>query len=257
MAEQKSYYAIIPANVRYDKDLTPNAKLLYGEITALCNERGYCWSENSYFAELYGVSNTSISKWINLLVQKGYLSSEITYKEGTKQIDKRYLRIVAYPIEEKFNTPIEEKLKGNNTGVNNTSNNTIIKKKLQRKVEDYETEFEEIWAIYPRKELKSLGLKHYISARKNGVTYEEIKGGVERYVAHCKIKETDKDYITKGGNFFYKKLWSDDFDMTPKTQTPTKTYGANGIAIKPDSELSEGDRAFSEWWDKNVEGNNG
>ena len=81
MAEQKSYYAIIPANVRYDKDLTPNAKLLYGEITALCNERGYCWSENSYFAELYGVSNTSISKWINLLVQKGYLSSEITYKE--------------------------------------------------------------------------------------------------------------------------------------------------------------------------------
>ena len=99
------------------------------KITALCNERGYCWSENSYFAELYGVSNTSISKWINLLVQKGYLSSEITYKEGTKQIDKRYLRIVAYPIEEKLNTPIEEKFKGNNTDVKNTSNNTEIKKK--------------------------------------------------------------------------------------------------------------------------------
>lgn len=125
MSEQinKSYFAIIPANVRYDKELTPNAKLLYGEITALCNERGYCWATNKYFSELYSVSTVSVSKWINLLVEKGYLISEIIYKEGSKEIDGRYLRIVLDPIKEKFNTPIKEKFKDNNTYINNTINN--------------------------------------------------------------------------------------------------------------------------------------
>ena len=135
----KSYYAIIPANVRYDDELTPNAKLLYGEITALCNEKGYCWATNNYFAELYGVSKTSISKWIKQLIDKGYIKSQIKYHDGTKEIKNRYLYIgsipieeklkgcttnINDPIEEKLNTPIEEKLKDNNTLINTTINTT-------------------------------------------------------------------------------------------------------------------------------------
>lgn len=138
---KRSYYAIIPANVRYDKELTPNAKLLYGEITALCNEKGYCWAGNSYFADLYGVSKVSISKWINQLVSKGYLSSEISYREGTKEILHRYLRIVNDPIKEIFNTPqrklndpIKEKFKDNTTS-NITTNITSNKKKDRNSAE--------------------------------------------------------------------------------------------------------------------------
>jgi transposase len=121
---QKNYYAIIPANVRYDQELSPNAKLLYGEITALCNERGYCWASNSYFSELYKVSKVSISKWVNQLVSKGYLTSDLQYKDGTKEILNRYLRIVNDPIKENLDTPIKEKFKDNITSINTTSNNT-------------------------------------------------------------------------------------------------------------------------------------
>ena len=38
----KSYYGISPANVRYDNSLTPNAKLLYGDITGLADKNGLC-----------------------------------------------------------------------------------------------------------------------------------------------------------------------------------------------------------------------
>lgn len=120
----KSYYAIIPANVRYDKNLTDGAKLLYGEITALCNERGYCWATNGYFAELYNVSKVTVSNWIKQLINNGYLTSELIYKEGSKEILHRYLRISYDPIKENLSTPIKENFKDNNTSFNTTSNNT-------------------------------------------------------------------------------------------------------------------------------------
>ena len=121
--QQRSYYAIIPANVRYDKDLAPNAKLLYGEITTLCNEKGYCWASNQYFAELYNVSDRTIKNWISQLADKGYIQRSVKYREGTKEIEKRKLFIGR---ENNFTTPgnyvptpSEKNFLDNNTSINN------------------------------------------------------------------------------------------------------------------------------------------
>ena len=121
---KKSYYAIIPANVRYDKRLNANAKLLFGEITALCNEKGYCWASNSYFAELYEVSTTSISTWIKRLKECGYIETKVIYKDGSKEILHRYISILTDPTQENLKTPTQENLKDNNTVINNTINTT-------------------------------------------------------------------------------------------------------------------------------------
>lgn len=129
MEEKPNYYSVIPANVRYDQDLQPNAKLLYGEITSLCNCKGYCYASNNYFAKLYNVDKTTISRWISNLVKKKYIFIKILKKENTSAIDKRMICLEDLPIDEIVNTYtqknqylIDENAKENN--INNNSSNS-------------------------------------------------------------------------------------------------------------------------------------
>ena len=133
--EKPSYYAIIPASVRYDKRLKPAERLLYGEISALTNKYGYCNASNGYFADLYEVGKTTVSHWIAKLINYGYLYVD-TIMDGKQIVERRlYLSdqnatTIAQksntPIAQKSNTPIAQKSKGNNTSINNTSINTEI-----------------------------------------------------------------------------------------------------------------------------------
>ena len=118
MKQKPTYYAIISAEVRYDKNLSAYAKLLYGEITCLTNENGFCFATNKYFADLYDKSKVTISKWISELVASGYLSTSYTYKEGSKEIDKRYISILKGGIKENLKGGIKENFKDNNTSIN-------------------------------------------------------------------------------------------------------------------------------------------
>jgi SOS-response transcriptional repressor LexA len=119
--QQPSYYAIIPANVRY-ANIPDKAKLLYGEITALCNQKGYCWATNEYFANLYGVHKKSISRLISILEKKKFIVLNLKNKTGVST--KR--RIGIHKIEEGGIHKIEEQ---NNTSINNTNNSNFLKKK--------------------------------------------------------------------------------------------------------------------------------
>lgn len=122
--EEPNYYAIIPANVRYDKRLIQGAKLLYGEITALSNQKGYCWASNNYFMKLYEVSRFTIQAWLKSLEDCGYINRQVVYKEGSKEIQARYIGITSYPSQEKLATPSKENLPVNTTSFNTTVNNT-------------------------------------------------------------------------------------------------------------------------------------
>ena len=107
-----NYYAIIPATVRYSK-LKPNAKLLYGEITALASKEGYCFASNRYFANLYEVTKNTISSWISDLNKEGFITVQII-KEGNQVVQRRI------GITQKEDTPTHKKEEYNNT-INNSN----------------------------------------------------------------------------------------------------------------------------------------
>lgn len=143
--ERPNYYGILPANVRYDKNLKPMEKIMYVELTALANKNGYCNATNSYFAELYEVGKNTVSLWINNLERAGYLKIEIIYEEGTKNVKERRIFISdpitknndtyhekeVDPITKNNDTPITKNREDNNTSINNTR--IILKEKINKK----------------------------------------------------------------------------------------------------------------------------
>ena len=213
--EHPSYYSILTADVRYDKMLKPNEKLLFSEITALSDKRGYCNASNNYFAQLYDVTTVTASNWVNHLKDRGYIDVEMIY--NGKQIKERRIFVNSNPIQENFNTPkekvedpvknnlkrgIKEKFKENITRYNNTSKNKQL-----------EEDFEKLWKLYPRKEGKKKAFEAYKRAIKNGTTNKEIQTGIVNYLTQIRVQRTNKQYIKQGSTWFNGECWNDEYNV--------------------------------------------
>lgn len=189
--ETPNYYAIIPANVRYDKKLKPNEKLLYGEIVALTGKTGECWATNRYFSQLYDVTIPVVSKWISNLSKNGYIRVE-TIKKQNNEIEKRVIKIVN-AIETTTQVIVEEKKKDDNLA----------------------NDFEKLWQIYPRKNGKNNAFLHYKSwikgkeyaGKKQKLTNEEMWYAIRIYQCDIKKNNTDKQYIKMGSTFFNEAIY--------------------------------------------------
>ena len=87
---EPNYYTVIPNYIIFDDTLIPKAILLYGAITSLCNDKGFCWASNKYFAKKFKTHKTTINKWLNQLKNEGHISIKIK-NNNTRKI---YLTIV-------------------------------------------------------------------------------------------------------------------------------------------------------------------
>lgn len=150
---QGGNYAILPAHIRYDKNLTDSEKLLFCELTALSNVQGYCYAGNKYLSEIYGVTKETISRRVGRLEKKGYVRV-VLIRKG-KEITGRHIYPLmdsSTPIDANVNTPIDITVKtpiDANVKENNLSLNKLNENNLKRKDDDkYVIEIRSIIEFY-------------------------------------------------------------------------------------------------------------
>lgn len=83
------FYAVIPADVRYDERIPPNAKLLYAEISALSDASGVCNAGDEWFLRNYGLSDRTVRRLLSALEEAGYIKTETVREPETGQITGR------------------------------------------------------------------------------------------------------------------------------------------------------------------------
>lgn len=227
--EQPNYYAIIPANVRYDTRLSPNEKILYSEITALSQKDGYCFASNSYFAELYGVTKSTVSRWISNLQSNGYVKVDLV-KNIKGEIEMR--RIILFGdgsdlyakmdigYTQKAQEGIRKKRKGNITSINNTSiNNTPIPPKG-----DVDTLFDRFWRAYPKHKAKESALKAFKKLKPDESLLMDMLNAIADQLDTDDWKRNSGQYIPHPATWLNGHRWEDEVDTGTQVEDDSPPY---------------------------------
>lgn len=223
-----SYYAIIPADIRYDSELSDKAKLFYGEITCLASSSGVCFATNAYFAKLYNISERQVKRIIKLLRQRNYITV-------VDKPNKRLIQLVNAPgvtkmsLEGDKNVTSEgdKNVTHNNTSINNINN-------------IYTADFLDWWDGFPRKEDKQRAFKNYTRCMKQGFTPEQLYTARDNYLALVKKMNYEPQYIKNPANFLGRDNFFADY-ITP--EEPIQKAVALPKSIK--SDITE---AFNDGW---------
>lgn len=227
MNNKPNYYSVLPAKIRYDKNLTSDEKILYSEITALSLANGECWATNGYFAELYGVSKETISRRISKLEGLGYIKSWVKKGENNNQIIKRIIKITDFSeVENKENnidtllTPASIPLDATvNTPIDATVN-TLLTPASRRIIQDeyykYEykppiSPFDVFWQAYPKKIEKKKARQIFekkIDEQKLVVILQDLEKR-KKYEGWTKDKGK---YIPHPTTYLNQERWEDEYE---------------------------------------------
>ena len=237
----------IPAEIWLNKELSIQEKVILTEIDSLDNDDG-CFASNKHFMDFMKLKERRIKELIKGLVDKGFITSRIIYKQNSKEIEKRVLKIKRPPYpkkticgssEEKCTRVVQESARGvvqnnskggaencpDNNTINNTNNNIYIPQK-----DILQENFKKIWEEYPRKRGRAKAFEFYkqwikgrnIAGINKKLTNEQIENAVRKYKTECKNNRTEEQYIKHGDTFFNKGIL--DYTEQEEEKQENETY---------------------------------
>ena len=204
MSQKASLYAVIPASVRYDARLTPNAKLLYGELSALTMTEGYCWATNQYLGDLFKLSKDTAYRLLKQLQDCGHIVMEVERDEKTNEVIRRKIWIsgpagLSVPPPCK-NTETSSQKCGDPPCKNAEENNNKLiytppispqggkpsekRKRRGKSIPTHKPErFERFWAAYPRDENRMRAVEEWDKLQADDALLDEIARGLQHALA--------------------------------------------------------------------------
>ena len=138
----------IPKEIWLSKDLSTNEKILLAEIDSLGGSSDGCFASNQYFADFFDLSKDRISRLVSGLKNKGYITVELIYKEGTCEVDKRIIKLNPYSYfyqgVQNHQGGIGENTKDITNNYNINNNNKASKKKTTKEPRHKYGEFKNV-----------------------------------------------------------------------------------------------------------------
>lgn len=228
-----AYFAIIPARVRYDANLRPNAKLLYAEITALADASGYCWASNDYFAQLFELSPKTVSDLIGTLDKRGYITVEVVRDQQTNEVQGRRLWVEQRGTNDLHTPPPKNKGRGaplknggtspqkcgdpppKNKEKNNTrSNNTPYTPQGGVCSVQSDELFARFWAAYPRKVNKTRAKRAWDKLKPDLALCRAMAEALEKFKASDQWQRDGGLYIPHPASWLNNRRWEDEDIIT-------------------------------------------
>ena len=202
--DKPNYYAVIPANVRYDENLKLGEKMMFGEITSLANKTGVCYASNNYFANLYKVTPQAISKWIKALEKNNYIT--ISYEKEGKLTTRRIVKIVQSEVStdiDTINSSLEgyqQEIKENNTSINNQK-------------EIYKERFETFYKEYPKKVSKQKTLQWFMKHKPDEELFNKMMSSLKKQKQTQNWLKDNGQYIPYPTTWLNGERWEDEVDV--------------------------------------------
>jgi len=83
-------YGFIPSDLRHHKDIKPNSKLLYSEISATM-QNGVCIKNNAYFSRVLNIHKSTITNCLSELRENYFIAITIENEKDTQKFLRRYI----------------------------------------------------------------------------------------------------------------------------------------------------------------------
>lgn len=170
------------------------------------------WKENNHIRSDRKVDSIYRDLLIKMLpgieIQKAKARADTGKKTGFKRIEKN-----GRPVDNQWTSNGPHRLGKDRLGKDSINN---IVDSSESPTQIYESEFEQLWALYPKKQGKKAALRHYKAWRKQSKdnTFEVMKEKLEKYIRFLKLKQTPLEYTLNGSTWFNGRF-DDDLDMTP------------------------------------------